>query len=257
MSNAIERKARLALLPLLFLRAGVSQPGGDSSLIVFVSPPLRRRRAAAMAAHTWPALLQRQESDDGNEDIRTAWIAGLYSLHGPPGPSPAPVLPASPAAPFVEPRAAAFHVRISTRDLEALLRGCNPIVPACPWQDVYEWAEETGEVPERKWVIFAEQGEGGLVRVHMHRSWTGVKLIELTIDAASPSRCPLEGGPIPPNDEGPEGMETDRGPRITRIAFEMNEDYRLKGGGERLYKHVAWEVCWWVLGVPLGPETKQ
>lgn len=205
-----------------------------------------------------PAPLKLQDG----EDTRMAGVGRLYSLHGPPGPPRAPGFALAPAAPFVEPRTAEFRVRVEERDLEVLLGGCGAGVPACPWQDVCEAGEDGGEVPEGKWVVFAEEGVGmGVVRVHMHRSWTGVKLIELTVDTV-PSRPLLDGPADLGDDVGPlahangQRVEMESGPRITHITFETHEDYKLKGADEGVYKRVALEVCWWVLGVWREPEIE-
>lgn len=186
---------------------------------------------------------------------RDAHAAWLYSLHGPPGPRSA-LAPSSPA-PFVEPRTAEFRVPVSGVDLEVLLRGCSAYAPACPWQDVWD-GEHEEEVSEGKWDIFAEESVGGGVRLHMHRTWTGVKLIELAIET-SPRHPLLDEITAPQDDEVPERerAKMDRGARITHITFETHGDYRLKGADEAVYKRVALEVCWWVLGVVLEEEPEK
>lgn len=204
----------------------------------------------------------RQDTGDENDgDSRMAWLAGLYHLHGPPGP-PASVLPMCPAAPFVEPRTVPFPVRLSAQDLSSLLGGCVSSGPACPWQDVCEGGAyqgtEGGDAPECKWVVYAAE-EDGAVKLQMHRSWTGTKLIELTIDTCTLG-SPLEDMPLGHNrdcntdDKGGQ-LGEDGGSRITHITFETHGDYKLKGADEGLYKSVAREVCWWGLGVCLGRET--
>ena len=224
-------------------------------------------------------LTSPKQLDDGDE-AGTAWAAGLYSLHGPPGLPPASLLSPYPRAPFVEPRTVPFPVRISDRDLSALLAGCNcdvperdfsalqegydPNLPASPWQDVDGAAAlsdpyGTGDVPENKWVIYSAEVDG-IIKVRMYRSWTGIKLIELTIDDPPPPNI-HENAPALEDDGAPgtttkeQRTETYNGPRITHITFETHEDYKLKGANELLYKFVAAEVCWWLLGVCFGPET--
>lgn len=103
----------------------------------------------------------------------------------------------------------------------------------------------------------------------MYRSWTGVKLVELRIKTGflRPARedSPSQDGTLTPGDGTTDGIKTDigkeksqeedPGPRITHITFETHRDYKLKGADATLYKYVAREVCWWVMGVCLGPET--
>lgn len=210
-------------------------------------------------------------------------LASLHALHGPPG---APSLHAARATSwrsslFVSPRTAPFRVPLSEPHLQALGRGFVPGFPGCPWQDGEVEVDGLWE-SEHKWFIFSESegeeeqdGEGGgradVWRVHMYRSWTGVKLVELRIETRSPR--PAQGASSSkdevsaPDDRMKNGIEAgtredeqgqDReedGPSITHITFETHRDYKLKGADVALYKSVAREVCWWVLGVCLGPET--
>ena len=208
---------------------------------------------------------EHQKINAGDHGFQRDWLAGLHSLHGPPGPHPPLALPTCPLSPFVEPQTTPFSVYLSRQDLAGLLTGCTLGMPACAWQDIGNADEisepgEIEEVPERKWAIYAVEEDGSL-KVQMHRSWTGIKLVELTIDTSPPQLLPGDvvslgsGGARSPSSSG-DRVVADRGPRITHITFETHEDYKLKGADEDLYKYVAWEVCWWVLGVRLGPETE-
>ncbi|SPO03807.1 uncharacterized protein DNG_06490 [Cephalotrichum gorgonifer] len=215
---------------------------------------------------------------------RISWLTGLYNLHGPPGP-PIPhtvALPTSwPTTPFVDLRTAPFPVELSRRELSILLRGFVPRrEPTCPWQDTHlidgPDAAAAWDVPEDKWFIYATE-ERDAARIHIHRSWTGVKLIELVIDMGStpsspPSEHPRRGSWATPSDDrdrdelyerrgdgagrGKESGGGARGPRIVHIAFEMHGDYKLRWADERVYKVVAREISWWVMGVCLGPEME-
>lgn len=107
-------------------------------------------------------------------------------------------------------------------------------------------------MPEHRWVVYAA-GEDGAVKLQMHRSWTGIKLIELTLDNHSIGDTPLEADEARTDEKS--GTIGGSGRGITHITFETHGDYKLKGADEGLYKSVAREVCWWILGVCLGPEA--
>lgn len=221
---------------------------------------------------------------DKNDELRSLHrLASLHALHGPPGvPSRQPARATSwPASPFVSSCTMPFRVPLPERHLEVLGRGFVPGFPGCPWQDGEAEVDGLWE-PEHKWFIFSESegeaeqggergGRGGVWRVHMYRSWTGVKLVELRIETGLPrparETSPSQDGVSAPDDgmkngidagtrEDEHGQEREEdGPRVTHITFETHRDYKLKGADAALYKSVAREVCWWVMGVFLGPET--
>ena len=192
--------------------------------------------------------------------LRSASLASMYLLHGPPGQPARPAAPTCHLAPFIEPHTAPFPIRISTRDLSDFFVRYEPSSTACPWQDVRERGadEGSGDVPENKWVVYAAE-EDGNIKLRMHRSWTGIKLIELTVDIfalrTSPEDTPFGDNGAPGTDTEAGRMMMNGGPEITHITFETHGDYKLKGADEGVYKDIAREVCWWVLGVFLGPET--
>lgn len=92
---------------------------------------------------------------------------------------------------------------------------------------------------EDKWFVYADGPDhNGEVRLHMHNSWTGIKAIELVIDA------------------GFDGYgKTGDGARITSIIWESDPDKKLRDADVDTYKKVAREVCNWVLNVRLGPAV--
>jgi len=92
---------------------------------------------------------------------------------------------------------------------------------------------------EDKWFIYADGPDGeGEVRAHFHRSWTGIKQIELVIDA------------------GFDGYGMDgKGAMIKSIIWEADPERMWKDADVDVYKEVAREVCHWVLNVRLGPEA--
>ena len=107
-------------------------------------------------------------------------------------------------------------------------------------------------------------GERAVWRVHMYRSWTAVKLVELRIEAGllgatREGYSKAQDGVLGPKDRMKAGIKVEEqeeqdGPRMTHITFETHEDYKLKGADAALYKYVAREVCWWVMRVCLGSE---
>ncbi|KAM7187496.1 hypothetical protein V8F20_010945 [Naviculisporaceae sp. PSN 640] len=87
---------------------------------------------------------------------------------------------------------------------------------------------------EDKWFIYADGPDAqGNVQVHMHRSWTGHKIVELKIQ-------------VPLNDAG-EVKEEDA--KITELIWESNK--KNFSGSEEEAKETAQEVCHWVLDVEL------
>lgn len=92
---------------------------------------------------------------------------------------------------------------------------------------------------EDKWFVYADGPDhDGEVRLHMHRSWTGEKQVELVIDAG------FDGS----------GKAGD-GASISSIIWENDPAKKWKDGDAETYKEVAREVCNWVLNVKLGPDS--
>jgi hypothetical protein len=90
---------------------------------------------------------------------------------------------------------------------------------------------------EDKWFVYADGPDAeGHIRLHMHRSWTGKKMIELIIEAGAISPTHL-----------PDGSAV-----ITGIIWESDSGI-LKD--EEDAKATAREVCNWILEVQLQDET--
>ncbi|CAI4218262.1 unnamed protein product [Parascedosporium putredinis] len=106
---------------------------------------------------------------------------------------------------------------------------------------------DDGTASEDKWFIFAiGPNQQGLMNVHFHRSWTGIKAFELLIDTG------VEGAHhegLRSADSGPS-----KGPRITYIWWESHPDYCLEHSDEAANKEIARRACQWVLGVTLPLE---
>ncbi|KAK0744388.1 hypothetical protein B0T21DRAFT_407497 [Apiosordaria backusii] len=94
---------------------------------------------------------------------------------------------------------------------------------------------------EDKWFIYSDgpDPQTGHVRLHMHRSWSGNKQIELLIDTG------LDG-------YGKDGG----GASIQAITWEADEEKRWKDASAETYMEVAREVCSWVLNVQLGASDE-
>ncbi|KAB5578576.1 hypothetical protein GE09DRAFT_1090271 [Coniochaeta sp. 2T2.1] len=93
---------------------------------------------------------------------------------------------------------------------------------------------------EDKWFVYADgPDEKGQVRLHAHRSWSGIKMMELRIDA------------------GFDGYGRDgAGASITAITWESDPEKAWKDGDAKTYIEAAREVCSWVLNVQLGPSSE-
>ena len=91
---------------------------------------------------------------------------------------------------------------------------------------------------EDKWVVYADGPDAeGRAMVHMIRSWTRSKIIEIVIDGAG--------------NYGEKEMEVQ--PRITGITWESSKDV-VRIQDEKGAKAMARETCNWVLGVALPEE---
>jgi hypothetical protein len=119
-------------------------------------------------------------------------------------------------------------------------------VPPCQWNIIIPRADLSKiingfqpQAMEDKWFIYTDgpDGQGNAV-VHMHRSWTGYKLIELKI------KVPI----------GEDGKIRGEDSRITEIVWEEDEERFV--GSEKLAKEYVMEICNWVLHVKLKePES--
>lgn len=91
---------------------------------------------------------------------------------------------------------------------------------------------------EDKWFIYADGPDAdGRAKLHMHRSWTGFKVVEFDIKI------------IAYRHDETKVWRAD----FTAIKFETNGE-RVRGQTEESAKHQALQVCEWVLGVTLKEE---
>ncbi|KAF2748767.1 hypothetical protein M011DRAFT_466539 [Sporormia fimetaria CBS 119925] len=155
--------------------------------------------------------------------------------------------------PFVSPVSCPWHVAIQPHQLPLLLLGFLPrladerlpadmifVVGEVMTSHIFMSSSKRNDVSasEDKWFIYADGPDSeGEVRLHFHRSWTGIKVFELVIDAG------LDG-------YGKDGQ----GASITSIIYENDPEEKWKDADAEEYKRVAREVCWWVLNVRLGAE---
>lgn len=156
--------------------------------------------------------------------------------------------------PFVSPIEEPWNVKIQPDQLPLLILGFLPrladysivvdpsifVVGETMTSHIFTSASTRKDVSasEDKWFVYSDGPDAdGEVRLHLHRSWTGIKQIELVIDGG------LEG-------YGKEG----KGACVTSIIFENDPEKKWKDADVEEYKKVAREVCWWVLNVRLGPE---
>lgn len=86
---------------------------------------------------------------------------------------------------------------------------------------------------EDKWFVYSDGPDAnGKVTMHMHRSWTGFKLFEVTMQI-----------------EMNEDFEpADKDAQFTKIIYETDET-KFRNPGEGSAKTMALEVCNWCLGV--------
>ncbi|KAH8660601.1 hypothetical protein BX600DRAFT_467918 [Xylariales sp. PMI_506] len=156
--------------------------------------------------------------------------------------------------PFVCPVRTPWHIPVEPHQLPLLILGFLPRIAGDGGIDpsiftvgdtirshIFMSASQRNDVSasEDKWFIYAD-GPGGLdgeLRMHMFRSWTGLKQIELVIDAG------FDG-------YGKEG----NGAAIKEIIWESDLEAKWKDADAETYKGVAREVCQWVLNVRLGTE---
>ncbi|KAK4207693.1 hypothetical protein QBC37DRAFT_433078 [Rhypophila decipiens] len=119
--------------------------------------------------------------------------------------------------PFVQPKPVQWERTVPHASLTKLLNGFEP------------------QAMEDKWFIYADGPDTeGNATVHMHRSWTGHKIVELKIK-------------IPLTDAG-EVKEEDA--KITELIWES--DKKAYNASEDDAKVTAQEVCRWVLHVELS-----
>jgi hypothetical protein len=196
-----------------------------------------------------------------SEQERTA-ILQHWSLYGQRGATPSHrVMPDEwKHLPFLKPETTSWHVPIAPDQLPLLLLGFKPRMSntsgnggflelfangivgpgdTINWH-IYQSVSLNPDMPalEDKWFIYSEGPDHAQeVRLHMHRSWTGKKMIELRIDSG------FDG-------HGSDG----KGARITSITWETDPQTTWRGARAETAKEVAREVCSWVLDVELGPE---
>ena len=152
-----------------------------------------------------------------------------WSLYGQPGVPPAHRVSgdAWKTKDFVTPMISPWDIPIPRADLATLLLGFRP------------------REMEDKWFVYATGPDArGNVAVHMHRSWTGFKILELKI------KIPLapEGGG---GGVGSEGTLAEDGARVTELVWESDPD-RHRNQTEERAREEARSVCSWVLGVKLA-----
>lgn len=156
--------------------------------------------------------------------------------------------------PFKAPIASPWTVKLQSEQLPILLLGFAPRRDAMniPILDMLRDSDgirthiitANSQTPnvnatEDKWFVYADGPfADGEARLHMHKSWTGAKMMELVIDAG------IEG-------RGSDGT----GARITKIIWESEPDELLGKSSVELYKAVAQEVCSWVLSTTLEPVS--
>lgn len=146
--------------------------------------------------------------------------------------------------PFIKPVTSPWNVKIEPHQLPLLLLGFAPIEMGLPLQHLAVGdlvrthiftstsTKKSERASEDKWFIFAEGPDHrGEARVHMHRSWTGVKLVELVI-----------------------GVGIDGSANLTNIIWESDPGSGLATKNAEGYKKVAREACHWVLNVDLANE---
>ncbi|KAL1836821.1 hypothetical protein VTJ49DRAFT_4622 [Mycothermus thermophilus] len=158
--------------------------------------------------------------------------------------------------PFSKPETTSWHVPIAPDQLPLLLLGFKPRQSNTSpggglfWRGVLQAGDtikmhifhSVSQNPdmhasEDKWFVYSEGPDHAQeVRLHMHRSWSGVKSMELRIDAGFDGR-------------GSDG----KGPRITAITWETDPEKAGKDISAATAKDVVREVCSWVLNVDLGP----
>lgn len=142
-----------------------------------------------------------------------------WSTFGQRGQHPNPRVPVlgADSKPFLKPESASWDASISPADLPRVLDGFRP------------------QAMEDKWSIYADAPDAqGAAAVHMHRSWTGYKLIELRIAVALSD----------------DGEVRDEDARVTGITWETDRSV-FRGASEQKMKEMAAEVCAWVLDVEL------
>lgn len=148
-----------------------------------------------------------------------------WSTYGQPGSSPEKRVTASEwkTHPFQKPVTSSWSVPIQPSQLSTLLNGF--------------WPRELAD----KWFVYADghDAEGHAV-LHLHRSWTGMKIAEVAIEIC-----------VAGSESAPEGPA-----RITGIIWESSEEV-IKRQDERGAKETVSEVCRWVLNVERPDDGAQ
>ena len=153
--------------------------------------------------------------------------------------------------PMIKPVTTPWHVKIGPHQLPLLLLGFTPVATRGVPMEIFQvgvkfkshvWRSvslRSDHTPTQdQWFIYADGPDHQQqVRVHMHQSWDGRKMLELLLDA------------------GYDGYGGDgEGARIVSITWESDGVARKKNHDAAAYKEVARTVCDWVLNVKLGPE---
>ncbi|KAH6843242.1 hypothetical protein B0I37DRAFT_384037 [Chaetomium sp. MPI-CAGE-AT-0009] len=155
--------------------------------------------------------------------------------------------------PFSKPVTTPWHVPIQPDQLPLLILGFAPRKSSTSLADnafsegdtftthIFTSASRDPNMTpsEDKWFIYADGPDHNQeVRLHAHRSWSGIKAIELHIDA------------------GFDGYGKDgKGAKITAITWESDPEKGAKDSDAKVYIEFAREVCSWVLNVTLGAST--
>ena len=156
--------------------------------------------------------------DDRFESIRH-W--SLYGQRGSPSTNRVTATDSTNIRPFTKPETATWDAHLLASEVPTLLSGFRP------------------RQMEDKWVVYADGPDAqGIAVVHMHRSWTGKKSIELTVA-------------VPLGNDGILGQED---ARVTDISWETHYENNYEQD-EETAKEWATEVCNWVLSVNLRTSS--
>ncbi|KAJ4992974.1 hypothetical protein SVAN01_01678 [Stagonosporopsis vannaccii] len=157
--------------------------------------------------------------------------------------------------PFIAPRTSEWSISIAVHQLPLLLEGFLPSesdstsIQDMISNDLFQAGdlimnhgylsssqENYSHVSEDKWFIYADgPSADGNITIHMHRSWTGQKALQISIQV----------------DDNGLGMA-----EISSIMWETNT--QLSDEDDELYaKNLALEVCEWVLSVDLTQSVSK
>ena len=166
-------------------------------------------------------------------------------------------------APFVHPRSAQWRVPIAAHQLPLLLKGFMPsesdsasiqqmmaqgLVSEGDFLQTHSYMSTSekshNHISEDKWFVYSEGPDAdGRVELHMYRSWTGFKMVQLSIQTN-----PFHEGDI---------HESTGLAEITSITWEVNPGMDEEEDWEWA-ESTALGVCEWVLNVDLEEsENKQ